>query len=124
MQFRHISDEETSVQGPYFSRSVCVIFTPPSSLFQEDRRLSSATISNHASSLLYPLKYYHRANAPRFTEVPIILQLRKMATVLQKQGDLERTSTREDLQALNKWLDWWVYRLLIIGAFFSISPVA
>ena len=32
-----------------------------------------------------------------------------MATVLQKQGDLERTSTR----AQNKWVDWWAYRLRI-----------
>jgi len=83
-----------------------VEFFGPSTLFQEDRQLSAATISNHASILLYALKYYHRDNAPRFAEVPIISQLRKMATVLQKQGDLERTSTREDLQALNKWLDW------------------
>ena len=66
-------------------------------LFQEDRRPSAATISNHASSLLYPLKYYHRTHAPRFEDVNIILELRKMAIVLQKQGDMERTSTCEDL---------------------------
>ena len=71
--------------------------------------MSTATISNHASSLLLPLKYYHRAHAPRFEDVNIIRHLRKMAMVLQKQGDLERTSMREDLRFQNKWLDWWVY---------------
>lgn len=112
MEFRYFQDNETLVKNRcYLSWSVCVIASPPSTLLQEDRRLSAPTISNFASSLLYPLKHYHRSNAPIFEDVPIILQLREMATVLQKQGDLERASTREDLRALHNWLDWWVYRL-------------
>ena len=68
--------------------------------------MSAATASNHASSLLYPLKYYHRQRGPRFEGVPLISQLRRTATVLQKQGDVERVSTVEELRAQNKWLDW------------------
>lgn len=29
-----------------------------------------------------------------------------MATLLQRQGDVERPKTREDLKALNRWVDW------------------
>ena len=84
-------------------------FLRPSSLFQVDGGLTNETISNRASSLLYPLKYYHHSTAPRFSDVPIIAQLQRLATVLQRQGDMAGSSTREDLQALNKWLDWQVY---------------
>ena len=73
--------------------------------FQDEKQLSAATISNHASSLLYPLKYFYRREAPNFFGVPIIAQLRKAATLLQKQGEADRPKTREDLKALNKWLD-------------------
>ena len=73
---------------------------------QQERGLSPSTISNHASSLIYPLKYLYRNLAPNFAAVPLIAQLRRMATILQKKGDLERPKTREDLKALNKWLDW------------------
>lgn len=83
MEFRYFQDKETSVQDRcYLSWSVCVIVNPPSSLLQEGRRLNAAIISNFASNLLYPLEYYHRSNAPRSKEVPIILQLREVATVL------------------------------------------
>ena len=68
--------------------------------------MSAATASNHASSLLYPLKYYHRQRGPKFEGVPLISQLRRTATVLQKQGDVERVTTVEDLRAQNKWLHW------------------
>ncbi|CAH3168253.1 unnamed protein product, partial [Porites evermanni] len=74
--------------------------------FQDNRGLSSATIANHASSLVYPLKYIYRGEAPNFANVPIIAQLRRMATLLQRQGDVERPKTREDLKALNRWVDW------------------
>lgn len=74
--------------------------------YTQERGLSPSTISNHASSLIYPLKYLYRNLAPNFAAVPLIAQLRRMATILQKKGDLERPKTREDLKALNKWLDW------------------
>lgn len=73
---------------------------------KDHRGLSSATIANHASSLVYPLKYIYRGEAPNFANVPIIAQLRRMATLLQRQGDVERPKTREDLKALNRWVDW------------------
>ena len=65
-----------------------------SSLYQEERRLTSVTASNHVSSLLYPLKYHHWMKGPKFEHMRIISQLRRMATVLQKQGDLERATVR------------------------------
>ena len=65
-----------------------------SSLYQEERRLTSVTASNHVSSMLYPLKYYHWMKGPKLEDMHIIPQLRRMATVLQKQGDLERATVR------------------------------
>ncbi|CAH3192993.1 unnamed protein product, partial [Porites evermanni] len=65
-----------------------------------------ATIANHARSLVYPLKYIYRGEAPNFANVPIIAQLRRMATLLQRQGDVERPKTREDFKLLNRWVDW------------------
>lgn len=68
--------------------------------------MSPATLSVHASSLLYPLKYCYRGLGPQFEGIRIISQLRRTATVLQKQGDLERATAVEDLKAQSKWLDW------------------
>lgn len=68
---------------------------------QEKRRCSSATVWNHISSILYPIKFLLRDNAPLFNNVPIIQQLRVQATLLQKEGDLERTSSKEELDAQN-----------------------
>ena len=76
-----------------------------SSLYQEKRNLSAATASNHASSLLYLLKYYHWERGPKFEGFHIISQLRT-ATVLRKQGVVERATAVEDFRAQNKWLDW------------------
>ena len=76
-----------------------------SSLYQEKRNLSAATASNHASSLLYLLKYYHWERGPKFEGFHIISQLRT-ATVLQKQGVVERATAVEDFRAQNRWLDW------------------
>ena len=59
-------------------------------------------------SLLYPIKFVHREHAPDFKGVPIISQLRVQARILQKEGDLERLSTMEDLSAQNRWIPWLV----------------
>lgn len=75
-------------------------------LLQEERELSPATISNHVSSLLYPVKYLFRKHSPRFDSVPLVGQLRRTATILQRQGEVDRPKTIEELQALNHWLDW------------------
>lgn len=76
------------------------------SFLQDQRNLSAATISNHCSSLLYPVKFLHRESAPDYPDIPIIKQLRAQATILQRQGDLERPHTKEELAVLNRWLDW------------------
>ncbi|XP_068705167.1 uncharacterized protein [Montipora foliosa] len=73
---------------------------------QEERNCSSATVSNHLSSLLYPIKFVNKEDAPDFKGVPIICQLRTQARILQKAGDLERPTTMEDLSAQNRWIPW------------------
>lgn len=73
---------------------------------QEKRGVSSATIANHISSILYPIKFLHREHAPDFDNVPIIKQLRVQARLLQREGDLERPSSKEDFEAQNRWLPW------------------
>ena len=73
---------------------------------QDHRELSPATISNHCSSLLYAAKFLHRESAPDYLDIPVIKQLRTQATLLQRQGDLERPQTKEELTVLNRWLDW------------------
>ena len=75
-------------------------------LIQDVRQCGAATISNHVSSLLYPVKFLLREHGPDFKNVPIIRQLRAQATILQKQGDRERPSSREELEAENRWLPW------------------
>lgn len=108
MEFRYFQDNETLVKNRcYLSWSVYVIASPPSTLLQEDRRLSAPTISNFASSLLYPLKHYHRSNAPIFEDVPIILQLREIATVLQKQGDLHWRE-RQRAKTYERYTTGWI----------------
>lgn len=72
----------------------------------EERNASSATCSNHLSSLLYALKFMHREYGPEFKDIQIIRQIRAQATILHKQGDIERPSTKEDLDALNRWISW------------------
>ena len=87
-----------------------VELTGPGSLFfpffQEDRHCGPASIANHISSLVYPIKFLHVEDAPNFLNVPIIRQLRAQATILQREGDLKRPSTREDLESQNRWLPW------------------
>lgn len=38
--------------------------------------------------------------------MPLIRKLRRTATILQKQGEVDRPKTIEELQGLNRWLDW------------------
>ena len=52
------------------------------------------------------MKFLHVEDAPNYQNVPLIRQLRSQATLLQKEGDLERLSSKEELTAANKWLDW------------------
>ncbi|KAJ7378819.1 hypothetical protein OS493_020417 [Desmophyllum pertusum] len=73
--------------------------------FQEGRKCSLATIANHANSLLYPIKFVHREQAPHYKDVSLKCQLRSQATILQKQGDLERPTSKEEFIAANRWLD-------------------
>ena len=42
---------------------------------QEEWNCSSAMVSNHISSLLYPIKFVHREHAPDFKGLPITCQL-------------------------------------------------
>ena len=75
-------------------------------LLQEERELCPATISNHASSLLYPLKYLHQKDSPHFNGVPPIGQIRRTATILQRQGEVDCPKTIKELQGLNHWPYW------------------
>lgn len=43
---------------------------------------------NHISSILYPIKFLHRENAPLFNNAPIIKQLRVQANLLPNEGEL------------------------------------
>ena len=70
----------------------------------ENSQWSSATISDHISSILYPIKFVHREDAPDLKYIAIIYQLRAQASLLSKEGDLECPSTQEDLNAENRWL--------------------
>ena len=36
----------------------------------------------------------------------MIRQLRAQAKILQKQGDRERLSSRQEIEAENRWLPW------------------
>lgn len=83
-------------------RLICLAF----SRLQQVRECSPATVSNHCSSLLYPAKFLHRESAPAYADVQVIRQLRRQATVLQRQGEAERPHTKENLEALNRWLSW------------------
>ena len=65
-------------------------------------------MSNHLSALIYAAKFLHRNAAPDYKDVAIIRRLRAQARILQKEGDNERPQTKEDLQAQNRWLPWWV----------------
>lgn len=58
------------------------------------------------SSLLYAVKFLHKEHGPGFKDVQMIRQLRAQATIFQKQGDRERPSSREEFEALNRWLPW------------------
>ncbi|XP_074618940.1 uncharacterized protein LOC141877816, partial [Acropora palmata] len=73
---------------------------------REVRKCSSATMSNHLSALIYAAKFLHRNAAPDYKDVAIIRRLRTQARLLQKEGDVERPQTKEDLQAQNRWLPW------------------
>lgn len=73
--------------------------------YQEERQLNPGTMSNHVTSILYAVKYIHRDHAPKYT-VPIIQQLRSVATQLQKEGDRIRPKTCEELEQLGKWVSW------------------
>lgn len=55
------------------------------------------------------VKYIRREkSATRYRDDPMINQLRNLATELQKEGDINRLSTVEDLTSANKWLSWYV----------------
>ena len=58
------------------------------------------------SSLLYPVKFLHRESAPDYQDIPVIMQLRTQAILLQRQGDFECPQTKQELTVLNRWLDW------------------
>ncbi|XP_068675984.1 uncharacterized protein [Montipora foliosa] len=71
---------------------------------KDERKLGSVTCANHVAALLYPVKFVHREHGPEFKDVVIIQQLRAQVTILQREGDIERPWTREDLEALNCWI--------------------
>ncbi|KAJ7386025.1 hypothetical protein OS493_012358 [Desmophyllum pertusum] len=73
---------------------------------QAVRKCSPATVANHASSLLYPVKFLHREHAPNYHNIPVIRQIRTQATILQREGDLQRPKSKEELAAANRWLEW------------------
>ena len=55
-------------------------------LRQDEREVSPATTACHLCSILYVLKFIHKKAAPKY-DVPIINQLRGVATSLQRQGN-------------------------------------
>lgn len=73
---------------------------------QEERECSPSTVANHCSSLLYPVKFLHREQAPDYLDIPVIKQLRAQASILQKEGEIERPRTKEELEAAGRWLEW------------------
>lgn len=54
------------------------------------------------------VKYLNRDKAPEYGNVPLIAQLRTLATTLQRDGDRDRPSTVEELRRQNRWLSWYV----------------
>ena len=90
----------------------CVVFhgsiLPSISIPQEERRLAPATIANHAASLLYPAKFLHRDSSPTYDGIKVIKQLRLQVAYFQRRAYTERPSTKEELEAQNRWLDWYV----------------
>lgn len=72
----------------------------------DERDLSRSTLANYLGALTYPLKYLYRAHAPEYRGVKIIRQLRKASTELEHQAHRDVPKTREELQSLNRWLDW------------------
>jgi hypothetical protein len=44
--------------------------------------------------------------APDYKDVPIIQSVRRSASILHKESDLSRARTKEDLSAINNWLNW------------------
>lgn len=73
---------------------------------QEIRECKPGTISLHVSSMMYVAKFLHREHAPDYKDVEIITKMRHQVTTLQKLATRERLSSKEDLRAANKWLDW------------------
>ena len=73
---------------------------------QEVRKCSSVTTSNHLSDLLNAVKFLHQEDEPHYKDKAIIRRLRTQACTLQKEGDLERPQTKEDLEAQSHWLPW------------------
>ncbi len=43
-----------------------------------------------------------------YLHVPVIQQLRAQARILQREGDLQRPQTKEELKEVQKWLEWSV----------------
>ena len=74
--------------------------------YQAERQLAAATIANHASSLIYPSKFLHREWSPDYRGVKVIKQLRSQVAYFQRKARAERPSTKEELEAQNKWLNW------------------
>lgn len=56
--------------------------------------------------MMYVAKFLHREHAPDYKDVEIIAKMRHQVTSFQKLATRERVSSKEDLQAANKWLDW------------------
>ena len=73
---------------------------------QEERNLKDATMANHVSSILYVIKFQNQASAPQYKDVPLLSQLRSIATQLQVRGESQRNQSKEDLIEEGRWLDW------------------
>lgn len=73
---------------------------------QDERGLKDGSLSNHVSAIIYAVKFLHSDAAPRYVGVPVLAQMRSMATQLQKSGERSRLQTREELAQQGKWLDW------------------
>ena len=61
---------------------------------KRERHFKAAKVFNHISSLLLAIKFLHKEDGPHFNNVSIKRQLPAPATILQREGDLERPSTQ------------------------------
>ena len=63
-------------------------------------------MSLHVCAIMYVLKYLNSKDAPSYNEVPLIKTLRSCCTVLQKEGESARLTSKEELQGADKWIEW------------------